>query len=110
MIKMTAVRAALGALCALAFSVSVQAAPITGTITYISATVPDNSNLNLATAFSFFPTGLVVSATGDLAGVGPTVLNAPGISGLPAGIGPAPGTVPVLSLWSGGGFHFDLTG
>src|SRR5262245_54167828 len=107
MTQINTIRAALGALCALALSASVQAVPITGTISYISATVPNNPNLNQATAFAFAPVGFVVSATGDLTGVGGTVLNAPGISGLPLGTGPAPASVPVLGLWSGGGFSFD---
>jgi len=101
-------KSVIGVVSALALSTSVQAIPITGTLSYISATVPSNPNLNLATAFSFFPAGIVVSATGDLTGVGATVLNAPSISGLPLGIGPAPASVPVLGLWSGGGFTFDL--
>jgi hypothetical protein len=102
------IKSMLGFGAAVAFTASVQALPITGTISYISATVPNNANLNLATSFAFMPVGIVVSSTGDLAGVGGTVLNAPAVSGLPLGIGPAPAAVPVLGLWSGGTFNFDL--
>ncbi len=100
--------AAFGVLGAVALSASVHAVEITGTISYVSGTVPNNADLNLATAFSFSPSGIVVSTTGDLAGVGGLVVNAAGIAGLPLGLGAAPASVPVLGLWSGGGFNFDL--
>jgi hypothetical protein len=109
MTRSTFTKSILGTLAGLALGTSAQAAQITGTLSYISATMPNNSDLTQATAFTFAGIGFVVSATGDLTGVGTSVTTAAGLSGLPLGLGNAPATVPVSSLWSGNGFVFDLT-
>lgn len=110
MTRSTLTKSILGTLAGLALAASAQAAQITGTITYLSVTIPSNPNLNLATAFSFpVGLGLVVNATGDLTAINPVIATAPGIANLPLGTGNAPLTVPVNSLWTDGFFNFDLT-
>jgi hypothetical protein len=82
---------------------------LTASISYISATIPNNPDLTQATAVAFAPIGFVVSATDDLAGlVGNFIGNAAGISNIPLGLGNAPLAVPVVSLWTDGNFNFDL--
>ena len=69
----------LGLLTILVLSASAHAIPSLAPISYVSGTVPNNTDLSPATSFELFPTGLVISATGDLTGVGATVTNTPGI-------------------------------
>ena len=92
------------------FSQQAQAVPITGGISLAGNYVTNTGNLNTATAFTSFPTVLVMSVSGSYSGVG-TGLSSPSVT--MSGFTFNPFGPPVIPLWTfmsaGSTYSFDLS-